>query len=306
MRLQLENEYYGDETRWFIANVIDSTPPYGLEGRIKIRIHGIHSANINNIPQRDLPWAQVMMPGNMFGVSGLGGNCQIQPGALVFGLFLDGRASQLPIVLGSLPKTEYPTTIQVESRDDIASNPFSYDILQHSYYGTNDYKDGTINTSSVNEKRLIATRFFIDNGYNPVQAAGIIGVLENISNLDSSFDNDNVAGIAGWVKDSDRWINYTRYIGQFYNQTDYNNFALQLTFVLIELRSNKNIVTAKLQNASYIKSKFNGVSIDNRLKNYGSAEIVRRYYADNFTRSNFTSKQASEENAEKAHNAVYA
>ena len=28
-------EYYGDNVRWFIATVIDASPPFGFEGRVK-------------------------------------------------------------------------------------------------------------------------------------------------------------------------------------------------------------------------------------------------------------------------------
>ena len=31
--------YYGDKTRWFIGSVVSHTPPYGFEGRVKVRIH---------------------------------------------------------------------------------------------------------------------------------------------------------------------------------------------------------------------------------------------------------------------------
>ena len=68
----IPTEYYGDNTRWFIGRVIDAVPPAGLEGRIQIRIYGIHSDNVNDVPQRDLPWAQVMNPSNSYGVSGFG------------------------------------------------------------------------------------------------------------------------------------------------------------------------------------------------------------------------------------------
>ena len=126
----INKEYYGDDTRWFVATVIDGSPPRGLEGRVKIRIHGVHSPSTKDIPQKDLPWAQVMMPGDTYGVSGLGTACHIQAGALVFGMFLDGKASQLPFVFGSMPRIEYPTTIQAEGRDDASSNPFSFDFRQ--------------------------------------------------------------------------------------------------------------------------------------------------------------------------------
>ena len=30
------SEFYGDNTRWFVATVVDASPPYGYEGRVKI------------------------------------------------------------------------------------------------------------------------------------------------------------------------------------------------------------------------------------------------------------------------------
>ena len=77
----INREFYGDDVRWFMANVVDGSPPYGLEGRVQIRIHGIHSSDVNAIPQKDLPWAQVMIPGDTYGVSGLGTSPMLQPGA---------------------------------------------------------------------------------------------------------------------------------------------------------------------------------------------------------------------------------
>ena len=45
------SEYYGDSTRWFIATVVNSVPEAGYEGRVKIRIHGLHSENTQDIPE---------------------------------------------------------------------------------------------------------------------------------------------------------------------------------------------------------------------------------------------------------------
>jgi len=98
-------DYYGDETRWFIGTVVDLADPLQL-GRIRVRIAGIHSDNIQDIPNDSLPWAQTIMPITEGGVNGLGINTGIQPGARVFGMFLDGTNSQLPLVFGSLPKLE--------------------------------------------------------------------------------------------------------------------------------------------------------------------------------------------------------
>ena len=98
-------DYYGDQTRWFVGNVISISDPEQL-GRIRVRIHGIHSENKTDIPDTDLPWAQVVVPITQGGNAGFGNNLGIQINSLVFGVFLDGANSQLPLVVGSLPKLE--------------------------------------------------------------------------------------------------------------------------------------------------------------------------------------------------------
>ena len=172
----IPTSFYGDNSRWFIGRCISSTPPHGLEGRIRVRIFGIHSDDVNDIPEADLPWAQVMNPSHSYGVSGFGVSTQIVPNAVVFGIFLDGTNSQLPLVLGSLPQIELPTSVQAVGREDIATNPFAYNFDQSNsqvqdpeFYGQND----AANTA----------RFFIDNGMNAKQASSIAGVLNTISDL---------------------------------------------------------------------------------------------------------------------------
>ena len=98
-------QIYGDNNRWFLGNVVNITDPQKL-GRIKVRIHGIHSDSKQDIPDDNLPWAQTVVSITEGGTNGLGNNLGIQVGAMVFGIFLDGKDSQLPLVLGSLPKYE--------------------------------------------------------------------------------------------------------------------------------------------------------------------------------------------------------
>lgn len=97
--------FYGDNNRWFLGNVVSIDDPQQL-GRIRVRIHGVHSDNKQDIPDDKLPWAQPVVPITEGGTNGLGNNLGIQVGAMVFGIFLDGKDSQLPLVLGSLPKYE--------------------------------------------------------------------------------------------------------------------------------------------------------------------------------------------------------
>lgn len=96
-------EYYGDHFRWFTGKVTDIDDPMHL-GRIKVRIYGIHPDNTLEVPDDDLPWAQIMVPSTQGGKGVLGNILGIQVDALVFGFFIDGENSQMPMVIGSLPK----------------------------------------------------------------------------------------------------------------------------------------------------------------------------------------------------------
>jgi len=97
--------YYGDQIRWFVGNVTDINDPLQM-GRARVRIIGIHQDNEVEIPAENLPWAQTVVPVTQGGTNGLGNILGIQPGARVFGIFMAGPDSQLPLILGSMPKYE--------------------------------------------------------------------------------------------------------------------------------------------------------------------------------------------------------
>lgn len=98
-------EFYGDHLRYFIGTVVDNVDPLKLD-RVKVRIYGLHTKDTTLIPNADLPWAQVAIPVTEGGSSGLGANSQLKIRAQVIGIFLDGANSQLPLVIGSIPKIE--------------------------------------------------------------------------------------------------------------------------------------------------------------------------------------------------------
>ena len=113
------NNFYGDSTRWFIGDVYSIQDPLKV-GRIQVRIHGLHSESQLDIPDDSLPWAQVVAPITEGGTLGLNNALGVQPGALVFGIFLDGLDSQLPLIFGSLPKLE--SRAEVSSLSNEAQN----------------------------------------------------------------------------------------------------------------------------------------------------------------------------------------
>ena len=94
--------FYGDSNRWFIGTVVSIDDPTQL-GRIKVRVDGIHGSSILD---KDLPFAQTIVPITEGVTRGLGNNLGVQVGARVFGIFLDSQDSQMPLVFGSMPKYE--------------------------------------------------------------------------------------------------------------------------------------------------------------------------------------------------------
>jgi len=103
--------FYGDNiNRFFFGTVVNNNDADLNLGRVQIRVSGLHGPEVAN---SDLPWAQVMLPTTEPGTGGVGANPMIANGAQVFGVFLDGKDSQIPLVLGTVPKIDYPFVQQV-------------------------------------------------------------------------------------------------------------------------------------------------------------------------------------------------
>jgi len=98
----IQSEYYGDNNRWFVG-VVDSIDDPLYLGRVRVRVYGLHSSNTHDIKPSDLPWASVVLPVTQGGVAKTTQPTGIQPGARVYGVFMDGEHSQIPLVIGSIP-----------------------------------------------------------------------------------------------------------------------------------------------------------------------------------------------------------
>jgi hypothetical protein len=95
--------FYGDTFRWWMGVVINVAGDPLQLGRALVRIDGIHGPDI---PDAKLPWASVVAPTTSGGVSGVGTNPMLKPGARVVGWFIDGAESQFPVIWGSIPNVE--------------------------------------------------------------------------------------------------------------------------------------------------------------------------------------------------------
>ena len=96
----------------FYGIVEDRNDPL-MVGRVRVRIHGIHSENKQFIATPDLPWAQVLLPTTSAGLSGIGTQHGLVEGSTVFGFFRDGETKQDPVIThvsAGIPQQGYKET----------------------------------------------------------------------------------------------------------------------------------------------------------------------------------------------------
>lgn len=71
-------------------------------GRVRVRVFGVHSENLSDVPTDSLPWAQCMVSSYDGSIGGKGKSpTGILKGQLVGVIFLDPDLQQVPLVLGA-------------------------------------------------------------------------------------------------------------------------------------------------------------------------------------------------------------
>ena len=211
--------YYGDSARWFIGIATNNLDPLQL-GRVQVRIFGIHSRRTLDIPNYSLPWATVLQPNTSGGTSGIGMMPQILPGAQVFGMFLDGTASQVPCILGVMPKIEIPSEQQISlQQDKTIQYELKYEegqvdptlakisaLTNVTATSSEPIDSGVVNPvgNLIGNSRVEqAFNFFTSRGFTAKQSAGIVGNLiaesgPNLPEHGPRGDGGRAAGIAQW------------------------------------------------------------------------------------------------------------
>lgn len=203
------NTFYGDTLRWFIGVVESNADPLHV-GRCRVRIYGVHNDDVDAVPESTLPWASCLVPTTEDGVSGLGRSPGLKPGAMVFGFFMDGKLSQQPIIIGSIPRIEvrpddmYPPDdfdAPALMASDIPNETESRDITPKGIDGLSQTFIGNTNTEK-------AFNFLVGNGYSKIQAAAICGNFVIRSGMDpikqSDVPGDASFGIAQWNPEAGR------------------------------------------------------------------------------------------------------
>lgn len=243
--------FYGDDIRWWVGTVKATDPEN--QGRFKVRIHGLHS---DEVEDKYLPYAQALIPTTEPGTSGLGLSPQLQPSAFVFGIFLDGKQSQLPLILGSMPHTQVPSSVQRENSRS-SSNFFKDGDRQTSsiYSGkvtpvivTDDmvalYNNGKAN---ADERRMILMKVLTDEGLSPRAAAGVVGNLAVESLYQGIRFNPDAAkvdsveksyGLAQWNANVKRYQMLVEFTARQEPPVPWNDFFGQVKFLVHDMKTN--------------------------------------------------------------------
>jgi len=111
----LKSNFVGrDGFRWWIGQIPPlssmgkQTKGSGWGNRFKVRIMGYHPANTVELPDVDLPWAQVLLPPTAgTGAGGFASDVKLQQGDVVFGFFMDGDNAQVPVIVGAFGRSKY-------------------------------------------------------------------------------------------------------------------------------------------------------------------------------------------------------
>lgn len=242
-------------------------------GRVRVRVFGVHSESLDDVPTESLPWAITLMPATSASLSGIGETVAYVEGTLVFLFFQDGASKQQPVILGSAPgiplgKSPFGSAgiYLTETFDDVT--PIEPEI--------NIVNDGSDTSSSENKS----------NGYIP-DYRGIDGndgdIVFRLTTgrwSNSKYDNDSVPRVmipddrfVRWFdkeRTSSDGVLYTVSVDGWYESehTDGTNFWYDtLDNGTIVYGSPSNIVSSG-ESISKSKTIIKSVLYDNPIENY--------------------------------------
>ena len=167
----LKSNFVGrDGFRWWIGQIAPEEVQKQLNkdgwgNRLKVRIMGYHPYSVEELPNEDLPWAQILLStSDGTGSSNYAKSHNVRPSDIVFGFFLDGDNAQIPVISGCFGKTS-----QVPSED--YAGPF----IPFTGYTTRIQNDGSrVEAGQTNEQTRTAQT---TPSPLPPQIANSIGAL---------------------------------------------------------------------------------------------------------------------------------
>ena len=163
-------DFYGDETRWFLGEVVDIEKDPKKLGRVKVRVFGVYGSDISD---EDLPWAQIVVPITQGVHDGKGQYLGLLKGTQVFGMFLDGKHSQLPMVIGTVPK-------EGDQNKDRDMSNYPHNKVYQTERGHYKEYDDTTGSERIKESHMSGTYYEMDKGGNmTIYAKGNVTIEAN-------------------------------------------------------------------------------------------------------------------------------
>lgn len=200
---------------WFIGLVEDNSD---LNGRVRVRAFGFHPpVSDGTVATSDLPWAHVVRDSKVI--------TPFDNGDMVVGFFMDGRDAQHPVVIGAINSAKFssPTTRALAGQE----TTFRPEEVGPGYCGT--------------ERAKFAYNYFIQRGFTPQQAAGIVGNLQAESgpSLTNTYNPNDLGqpsyGIAQWR--GSRAEDFREIYGMYPNEATLDQ---QLEFIMYEFNTTES------------------------------------------------------------------
>lgn len=193
---------------FFYGIVEDRNDPLQV-GRVRVRVHGVHTDDKKLISSADLPWSQVLIPTTSAGLSGFGHGHGLVEGTTVFGMFRDDERQDF-LVLGvalGINQTGYKITITDELLTRSVDKGFN-DPRRQTQADYNNSVDGL--NSGTDRKRPNELSLALDT--SPQLPKGL-----DITNTDDEYK-------VKLTEPSSKELPYYP-LKDYYNESDLNRFA---------------------------------------------------------------------------------
>jgi hypothetical protein len=232
----MRNTFLGiNEVKWFIGVVEDTNDPL-QQGRVRVRIHGLHTKDPLELKTSDLPWSPILLPTNMGGFQGSGYSASgALAGATVMGILLDAIAAQYSIVLGVL----------------MGNNAADANVPPGPYNNVDKNQD----LPKLKQDPCEGLNYLQSKGYSREQAAAILGNLVQESGLNTNAvgDSGTAYGLAQWR--GPRQAALRQYAAS--QGTDPSDYATQLAFIDVELNGSEKKAGAAFKNTASLEDAVN-------------------------------------------------
>ena len=154
----------------FFIGVVENNVDRRLEGRVQVRAFGIHGT-VDQIPTAQLPWATLIIGSHDT-------NFVVPPvNSWVFGLFIDGREAQQPMILGLIPTQ---MTEPVDPANTGWGNPLGTDIDVNAQ-GSRPQDFGQPQNSRLARGEELQNTYILPMDVNRIRNIDIAGGSANIA-----------------------------------------------------------------------------------------------------------------------------